>query len=324
MKFRRNLFVVFVTALMVMNAYPQDKTKDHQALSRYEGAEMVARQQQDYAPYVLALGNQEERDKEFRGKRWYFSDYIDLEGKLTRIQYRVPMKEGMYKVYKNYENALRNAGCRILFTTSEKESSYPFWNEDVYHPERGINPVRGEDFTVPFGREGFRFIAAKGNDQGNNIYFAIFINIYRDHVYITQDVIEEDPMESGLVTAKKIEDNIELSGYVSIYGIHFDTGKWDIKKESEPALEEIASFLKKHQEKKYLIVGHTDNTGDFASNMTLSEKRAKAVMNALIHDYEVKARRLEAHGVGFLSPVTSNSTDEGKARNRRVEIVEQY
>jgi outer membrane protein OmpA-like peptidoglycan-associated protein len=110
---------------------------------------------------------------------------------------------------------------------------------------------------------------------------------------------------------------------VSIYGVHFDTGKWNIKKDSKPALKEMASFLKNHQENKYFIVGHTDNTGDFSSNMTLSEKRAKAVIHALIDDYGVKAQQLEAYGISSLSPVTSNSTDEGKARNRRVEIVKQ-
>ncbi|MFO7889970.1 MAG: OmpA family protein [bacterium] len=319
----RKILLVFITVLLSVNVYSQREEKDHPALSRYKGAEIVAYQQQDYVPYVLPLGNQEERDGEFRGKRWYFSDYIDLEGKLTRIQYRVPMEEGIYKVFKNYENALKNAGYQILFTTSEKESSYPFWNEDVYHHEWGINPIRSEDFVDPFGREGFRFITAKGNYKGNNLYFAIFINNYHEYIYITQDVIEINPMESGLVTAKKIEDNIELSGFVSIYGIHFDTGKWNIKKESEPALKEIADFLKDHPENKYYIVGHTDNVGDFSFNKTLSEKRAHAVMNALITYYGINEQQLKAYGVASLSPVTSNATDTGKARNRRVEIVEQ-
>jgi len=319
----RKILLTFISLLLSANVYSQQEKEDHPALSRYKGAEIVAYLQQDYVPYVLALDNQEELGEEFRGKGRYFSDYIDLEGKLTRIQYRVPMEEGIYKVFKNYENTLKNAGYQILFTTSEKESSYPFWNEDVYHPEWGINPVRGEDFQDPFGREGFRFLTAKGTYKGNNIYFAIFINNYHDHIYITQDVIEENPMESGLVTAQKIEDTIEMSGYVSIYGIHFDTGKWNIKKESEPALKEIADFLKDHPENKYYIVGHTDNVGEFSFNKTLSEKRAKAVMNALITQYGVNEKHLQAYGVASLSPVTSNATDAGKARNRRVEIVEQ-
>lgn len=299
------------------------ENKDHPALSRYKGAEIVVRQVRDYVPYVLGTGNQEQKDEEFRGKRRYFSSFIDLEGKLTRIQYKVPKEEGIFKVFKNYENALENAGYQVLFTTSEKESSYPFWNEDVYHHEWGINPVRGDGFRDIFGRDGFRFLTAKGTYNGNNIFFAIFINHDQDDIIITEDVIEVNPMESGLVTAKKIEDNIDSSGFVSIYGIYFDVGKWDIKENSRPALKEIASYLKNNQGNKYYIVGHTDNTGEFSANMTLSQNRAKAVRNELISEYGVDEKQIKAYGVSSLAPVTSNSTDAGKARNRRVELVEQ-
>jgi len=321
---RKTLLMVIILFLVLsMCMFAKNDIKEHPALSKYQGAELVVSEVKDYVPYVLGTGLQEEKSEEFRGHKYYFSDYIDLEGKLTRIQYRVPKSEGLYKVFKNYENALKNAGYQILFTTSQKESSYGFWNEIVYHHEWGINPVRGEDFEDPFGRAGFRFIAAKGNYKGNNIYFAIFIHNYNEFVYITQDSIEINLMESGLVTAKKIEDNIKMSGFVSIYGVHFDTGKWNIKEDSKPALKEIADFLKNHPDKKYYIVGHTDNEGNFESNMTLSEKRANAVMKALINNYGIKADQLKAYGVSSLSPVTSNSTEEGKARNRRVEIVEQ-
>ena len=318
------LVVVLMGVFLYINVdyiKAEEIKKDHPALSRYEGAEIIAYYEQDYVPYVLGTGLQER--KEFRGHGRYFSSYIDLEGKLTRIQYQVSVEEGIFKVFKNYENALKEANYQILFTTSEKESSWPFWNEEVYHLEWGINALRGEGFKKPFGRYGFRFLTAKGTYKGNNVYFAIFINKDNDDIIITQDVIEVNPMESGLVTAKKIEENIKLNGFVSIYGIHFDTDKWNIKEKSKPALEEIASFLKNHQESKYYVIGHTDNVGNLSYNMNLSEKRAIAVMNELITKYGVNKEQLNAYGVGSLSPVRSNSTEAGKARNRRVEIVEQ-
>ncbi len=325
MNLLKSFSLFFLTVVLCANVYAGGK--DHPALSRYKGAKIaerdgkVAFRQVDYAPYVLGIAK--EKKKKIRGFEHYFGKYIDLEGKLTRIQYKVNKSEGLFKVYRNYEKALKSAGYEILFETSEKKSSWPFWNEIVYHREKGINPVREGRFQVPFGRYGFRYIAAEGNYKGKNIYFAIIFTLSGDNILITQDVIEVKPMESGLVKAEKMNNHIEKNGFVSIYGIHFDTGKWKIKKSSEPTLKEIAQFLKKHKKKKFFIVGHTDNSGKLSSNMTLSEKRADEVMKTLIKNYGIKAGQLEARGVGPLAPVTSNSTDEGKKRNRRVDVVEQ-
>jgi outer membrane protein OmpA-like peptidoglycan-associated protein len=313
---------LLISLFLFQNVMAQE-VKDHPALSKYEGADIIAYQVQDYAPYVLGTGPQEEKDEEFRGHRRYFSEFVDLEGKVTRIQYAVNIEEGIFKVFKNYEQALKQAGYQILFTTSDQESSWPFWNETVYHHEWGINPVRGDQFRDPFGRNGFRFLSAKGTYRGNNIYFAIFINPDQDDIIITQDVIEINPMESGLVTAAKIKEDIELSGFVSIYGIYFDTDKAVIKEDSIPALKEIALFLKNHSDKKYYIVGHTDNVGNLSYNMDLSQKRAEAVMEALVQEHGIDELQIEAYGVASLAPVTSNATETGKAKNRRVELVEQ-
>src|SRR6056297_3802922 len=106
--------------LNLQNAKAQE-AKDHPALSKYEGGEIIAYQVEDYAPYVLGTGPQEEKGEEFRGHRKYFSEFIDLEGKVTRIQYVINNEEGLFKVFKNYEQALKDAGYQILFTTSDKE-----------------------------------------------------------------------------------------------------------------------------------------------------------------------------------------------------------
>ena len=317
--------ILFIIVILFMASFLFAEAQDHPALYRYEGAEIVADQQQDYARYVLGLANHEERN--FRGHMKYFADYIDLEGKLTRIQYCVDPSEGLEKVFQNYMQALKKSGYQILFTTSEM-NNWPFWHEDVYHHEWGINALQGEDFRSMSAREGYRFLTAKGVYKANDLYFAIYMNIDKDDVHgdcllVTQDIIEINPMESGLVTAQKIDEAMALSGFVSIYGVHFDSGECEIQDESGPALEEIAIFLKKNSEKKYYIVGHTDNVGDFNLNMELSEKRAKAVKRELIEQYGVRNNQLNAYGVGPLCPVTSNRSDVGKARNRRVEIVVQ-
>jgi len=116
---------------------------------------------------------------------------------------------------------------------------------------------------------------------------------------------------------------IQTTGHASIYGIYFDFNKADIKPESEPALKKIARLLRQNPDLKLYVVGHTDSAGRLEYNMKLSKARANAVMNELTTKYKISAGRLKAYGVGPLAPVASNKTDEGRAKNRRVELVEQ-
>jgi outer membrane protein OmpA-like peptidoglycan-associated protein len=96
-----------------------------------------------------------------------------------------------------------------------------------------------------------------------------------------------------------------------------------VKPESKPALEEIAKLLKSDAGLKLYVVGHTDNTGVFDANMKLSQDRATAVVNALVSSYGIPVSRLKACGDGPTAPVASNDTEEGRALNRRVELVKQ-
>lgn len=96
-----------------------------------------------------------------------------------------------------------------------------------------------------------------------------------------------------------------------------------MKAESEPALKEIASLMKKQAALMLLVVGHTDNSGQLAHNMDLSKRRAEAVVKILTSKHGIEARRVHAQGAGPIAPVATNRTDAGKALNRRVELVEQ-
>lgn len=119
------------------------------------------------------------------------------------------------------------------------------------------------------------------------------------------DIVELAAMETGLVkvTAESIARGLHESGQVVLEAIFFDTDKAIIKGESQPALEEIAKFLKA-QEGNFFVVGHTDTTGTFDHNMTLSRARAAAVVEALGKGHGIAAGRLEAHGVGPVAPAT--------------------
>jgi outer membrane protein OmpA-like peptidoglycan-associated protein len=123
--------------------------------------------------------------------------------------------------------------------------------------------------------------------------------------------------------ASFMSEGIKTSGHVAIYGIYFDFNKAEVKPESEPALKEITKLLQQEQNLKLYVVGHTDNVGALDYNMKLSQQRAEAVVKELVTKYNVAQGRLAAYGVGPLAPVTSNDTEEGQAKNRRVELVKQ-
>ncbi len=137
-------------------------------------------------------------------------------------------------------------------------------------------------------------------------------------------VIERQSMAQDIVAdAKQMAQDIKNTGKVALYGIYFDTDKANIKPESEPALKEIAKFLKENPSMKVYVVGHTDSDGNFDHNDKLSEARAKSVVKELTGKYGIDANRLAGYGVGPLCPVQSNKSKDGKAKNRRVELVEQ-
>jgi outer membrane protein OmpA-like peptidoglycan-associated protein len=108
-----------------------------------------------------------------------------------------------------------------------------------------------------------------------------------------------------------------------VYGIYFDTGKSSLKPESEQAIGEVAKLMKNEAALKLYVVGHTDNVGGLEPNMKLSQDRADAVVQALVRNNGIPAARLKAFGAGPYAPVASNDTEDGKAKNRRVELVKQ-
>ena len=138
------------------------------------------------------------------------------------------------------------------------------------------------------------------------------------------DILESKERENKMVTvnADEMAKSIDTAGRVALYGILFDFNKSDVKPESDATLQQIANLLKQSSGLKLLVVGHTDNVGTFSFNMDLSQRRAAAVVAALTTRFGVAPERLTSVGVSFASPVATNKTDDGRARNRRVELVE--
>jgi outer membrane protein OmpA-like peptidoglycan-associated protein len=137
-------------------------------------------------------------------------------------------------------------------------------------------------------------------------------------------MVEKEIMKQEVVASAEVMGNdINSTGHVSIYGVYFDTGKSEIKPESDAALSEIAKLLENNGALKVYVVGHTDNAGSLDFNMKLSKDRADAVAKALAGKHGIAASRLKPFGVASLSPVASNDNEDGMAKNRRVELVKQ-
>jgi outer membrane protein OmpA-like peptidoglycan-associated protein len=140
----------------------------------------------------------------------------------------------------------------------------------------------------------------------------------------TLTIIEKKAMEQDvLADAAQMAREIQNNGRVALYGIYFDTDKSVIKPESAATIKEIAKFLKENPSMKIFVVGHTDSDGSFDHNNRLSGERATSVVRELISKYGIAPNRLAGYGVGPLCPVRSNKSEDGKSKNRRVELVEQ-
>jgi OOP family OmpA-OmpF porin len=211
-----------------------------------------------------------------------------VEGKFTFITYaftgpRTNEPSGL-AVVRNYENAIRKVGGTILQSD----------------PQRWVNGK-----IVKAGQETW-VQAEKGNG-------AIWLRI-----------VEKKAMEQYIeADAAALGNDIRTTGHVAIYGILFDTGKSVIKPESAQAIGEIAKLLSSDPGLKVYVVGHTDNVGGVESNIKLSQERAEAVLQSLTGEHGIAPARLRAYGCGPFAPVASNDTEEGRAKNRRVELVKQ-
>lgn len=152
----------------------------------------------------------------------------------------------------------------------------------------------------------------------------VHVRVYNQATAYSLFIVEEEPMTQEVeADAETMARHLADTGKVVLYGIFFDFDKAVIRPESEPTLQEIARLLEEKQELRLHVVGHTDSTGALDYNLDLSRRRAAAVVEVLISKYGISSERLRPAGVGPLAPAAANATEEGRARNRRVELVEQ-
>ena len=191
--------------------------------------------------------------------------------------------------------------------TGEKYDGTPGANLDFT-----IDVEPGKDFylqVLPYGSTGKYRLTAKPDESAPAAPAS------------APAAVASPPATPAPVDAAAMTSNLASTGLVTLYGIYFDFDKADIKPESKPQIDEIAKLLTANPDLKLRVIGYTDNKGSAAHNLKLSQRRADAIVATLVSDYGVAANRLNASGVGAAAPVASNDTEEGRAKNRRVELL---
>lgn len=208
-----------------------------------------------------------------------------VEGEYDMTLYRCPREKSPVELGRNTEGALKNAGFKIFYTY-------------VYGP--------GTRFYLT-GQKGAQWV--KLSVLGEN-YELI--------------AVKEKQMEQVMTAnAEGWAQQINQSGRVSVYGINFDTAKSTIRPDSEPALNEVVKLLQANASWAMVVAGHTDNVGSQPANLTLSQQRAQSVI-AWLTAHGVSGARLVPAGFGDTRPVADNKDEEGRQKNRRVDLVKLY
>jgi outer membrane protein OmpA-like peptidoglycan-associated protein len=240
------------------------------------------------------------------------SDARSPEGRVTRIAYRTNPGPSILEVSRNFESQLAKAGFETLIACDAD-------------PCGGIPFVESVD-ALPIPQmwiDGFdyRYYAGRKVEGGRETFAAVLVSENNDDIYAQLTVAVVGAIENKMVDAAAMAKGLGEKGHVALYGIYFDTDKAVIKPESRPTLDEIAKLLRGQPRLNVVIVGHTDSQGAYDYNMDLSRRRAEAIAAELAKSYQIARTRLRTAGVGFLAPVGSNASEDGRALNRRVELV---
>lgn len=280
-------------------------SRDHPMLSRFPGSVIVRYEENPFNETYLAT-------KKATVPQFTDQNSQRVEGKWTDIVYNVAPDRSTLEIYNSYKQALTGAGFKVLFECVGSGCGYS-------------SPFKSNRFSANVSGNDIRYLSGKLTRSAGDVYVSLLTFLGENKVRTGLTVVEARPMESGLITynAQAMSEAIRNTGRIALYGILFNTDKTEPTPESAPTLTEIAQLLKNEPTLKLLVVGHTDRVGNYDYNMDLSRRRAEAVVAKLVSEHQINAGRLKAVGIGYASPVATNRTDEGKAKNRRVELVEQ-
>ncbi len=329
--------LLLASAVGILNAqeFTKDLTgaADHPALKRMDSSVIVAFEKQAFDEQCVAL---EKVVFDYASQQILPFKHEMVEGPQYQILYRAPRNASTLEVFRQYQKDLKAGGFDMLFEGkggSESESTldngYDRFLSQVYKSHGLPENI----YTALSLNRDFRYAAFRKTTEAGPLTVTLFVaaNTEWPEAYGTEKgqvlalvtVTESQAMieRMVLVKAKEMTNAIDKTGRIALYGIFFDTDKATLKPESDPTLAEMATVLREAPARKFLLVGHTDNQGTYEYNVNLSKKRAEAVVAALASKHKIPREQILPVGVGMAAPVAPNVDDQGRAKNRRVEIV---
>lgn len=320
------LFFIGFVFMLAPTALAEDieGAVEHPMVERYPGQDIRWQTIENYMPYKVPVGP-------VTGYR-RIDDWIETQGRVTRTFYQYDGAErGYAEIYLNYLEALEAQDFEILgqgFSADRRgvDVGSSNWIDVLYRANPASKPgAVGAIFSGTSSSGGAGSLVARKERAAGTAYIVITVEQHSAQMVAALiDIIEVEAAETGLITinAEAIGSDIDEYGRVVLDGIVFDFNSADLLPASDEALDAMATYLTANPDKRFYVVGHTDAVGTFAYNSNLSADRARSVVAALVDPRGIATERLEAHGVGPLVPVFSNSSEAGRNKNRRVELVE--
>lgn len=305
-------------------------TKDPEGFKRFSGSVITAQRAQNYAEFDLVVGKGDWEDKASP------KPVKKLEGKHVRTVYLMPAGVTSLEAFRNYENELAAMGFETLFKcrnpgTQVGDCGRRLVGGKLYTQENWLQDQHEAAKWVGSGAEDLFFTSGRATRPTGDVYVSLFLvkmggslnGKYEGRASAVLDVVQVKGLEQKMafVDAGTMQLEIEKAGRISLYGIQFDTGSATIRPQSDATLAEVAKLLARNSGWKLAVIGHTDNVGGEAFNQKLSQQRAQAVTQALSDRHKVSPGRMRAQGMGMKQPVAPNDGEEGRAKNRRVELV---
>ncbi|WPR75187.1 OmpA family protein [Algoriphagus sp. NG3] len=307
------LILAFFSLVSVELFGQQDaaNSQDHPLLSRFEGSWINRYSQKQFEAFTYPTSSElVDYDK--------LKDSKTVEGELTFIEYVSPEGVTATQVFRTYQAQLEKAGFKVIFSCRSGECD----KMPMHFVRKYVEGSSSQIGNTMVGGKG-SYLVASGTSDGESYIVSLVVgdDSRSNSARYAINVVKVEELDTDKVDVVSVSESLEKDGRFAFYDIQFDLNSATLQSGSAEALQVIASYLDTNPKTQVLIVGHTDNTGDFEHNIDLSKRRAESVVKALVEDYSVNAGQLHPLGVGMASPVASNADEGGRALNRRVELV---